>query len=104
MANITTLTLASLAILLLVAAGLYFFTDTGKEVSEWVAEKYFKAEAHAAEKALEKTGSEKAEGFLYVLTPTSLPFLFSTPAPSPLFFSLASERGGDSRGADCPFS
>lgn len=33
-------------------------------VYEWVAEKYFKAEAKAEMIALEKTGSKEAEGFL----------------------------------------
>jgi len=33
-------------------------------VYEWVAEKYFKAEAKAEMIALEKSGSKEAEGFL----------------------------------------
>ena len=36
------------------------------DVYRFIAEKYFKAEAKAEEKALEKAGSEKAEGFLFV--------------------------------------
>ena len=40
-------------------------TGAGDDVVKYVMEKYFKAEAKAEEKALEKAGATKAEGFLY---------------------------------------
>ena len=69
--NTVLLSVAAVVTILLLVAGVLYFTEAGQSLTEWVAEKYFKAEAKAAEKALEKTGSEKAEGFLYVLP---LPF------------------------------
>ena len=59
---------AGIITLLLILAAAFYFTDAGQDLSQWVAEKYFKAEAKATEKALEKAGSEKAEGFLYVIS------------------------------------
>jgi len=53
-----------LGILTAIAAYLYLFTDTGKDIAEYVAERFFKAKAKAEEKALEKAGEGKAEGFL----------------------------------------
>ena len=55
--------IAAITLLLLVGAFLYF-SDTGQDIFQWMAQKYFVAEAKATEKALEKAGSEKAEGFL----------------------------------------
>lgn len=49
----------------LLAIGAYLYVSgTGNDIAEWVAEKYFKAEAKAEEKALEQAGATKAEGFL----------------------------------------
>ena len=48
-----------------VVIGVYM-SPVGEDVTKWVMEKYFKAEATAAEKALEKAGETKAEGFMYV--------------------------------------
>lgn len=46
-----------------IAGGIYL-SGAGDDVTKWVMEKYFKAEAKAEEKALEKAGATKAEGFL----------------------------------------
>ena len=46
-----------------VAIGVYM-SPVGEDVTKWVMEKIFKAEAKAEEKALEKAGETKAEGFL----------------------------------------
>lgn len=48
----------------LIVAGYFYFTGQADDVIQWIAEKYFKAEAKAEEKALEKAGETKAEGFL----------------------------------------
>ena len=55
----------SAAVTVLLAIGAYLYlTDAGNDFAKWVAEKYFKAEATAERKALEKAGATKAEGFL----------------------------------------
>ena len=41
-----------------------YMSPVGEDVTKWVMEKVFKAEAKAEEKALEKAGETKAEGFL----------------------------------------
>ena len=46
-----------------VVIGVYM-SPVGEDVTKWVMEKVFKAEAKAEEKALEKAGETKAEGFL----------------------------------------
>ena len=46
-----------------VVVGVYM-SPVGEDVTKWVMEKFFKAEAKAEEKALEKAGETKAEGFL----------------------------------------
>ena len=47
-----------------IAAAAYMFTDAGKDIAEWAAERFFKAKARAEEKALEKAGSDEMQGFL----------------------------------------
>jgi hypothetical protein len=44
-------------------AGLYF-SGQADDLFAYFAKKYYKAEAKAEEKALEKAGTEKVEGFL----------------------------------------
>jgi hypothetical protein len=44
-------------------AGLYF-SGQADDLFAYFAKKYYKAEAKAEEKALEKAGTDKAEGFL----------------------------------------
>lgn len=56
---LTSILLGAIAI----AAGIYF-SGQADDVMQYFAEKYFKAEAKAEEKALEKAGATKAEGFL----------------------------------------
>ncbi|KAK3170570.1 hypothetical protein OEA41_002651 [Lepraria neglecta] len=41
-----------------------YMSPVGEDVTKWVMEKFFKAEAKAEEKALEKAGETQAEGFL----------------------------------------
>ncbi len=48
-----------------IAGGVYMFGQAD-DLIKFVMEKYFKAEATAEEKALEKAGATKAEGFLSV--------------------------------------
>ncbi|KAL8794137.1 MAG: hypothetical protein Q9195_003322 [Heterodermia aff. obscurata] len=64
----TTLYISLTAVItVLLAIGAYLYVSgTGNDIAEWVAEKYFKAEAKAEEKALEKAGATRAEGFLEV--------------------------------------
>ena len=60
----TLIVLLLLTTFVAVAGGIYV-TGAGDDVVKYVMEKYFKAEAKAEEKALEKAGATKAEGFLY---------------------------------------
>ena len=41
-----------------------YMSPVGEDVTKWVMEKFFKAEAKAEEKALEKASETQAEGFL----------------------------------------
>ena len=66
MPSTATLILTTSLLATLIIAGYFYFTGQADDVIQWVAEKYFKAEAKAEEKALEKAGETKAEGFLYV--------------------------------------
>ena len=90
-----------LTVLAAVAGGVYM-SGAADDVVKFVMEKYFKAEAKAEEKMLEKSGETAAEGFLFVfsLQPPppppntsvlflpSIPFLFQTPFLPPKFFSF----------------
>ncbi|MCJ1384581.1 hypothetical protein MMC17_007698 [Xylographa soralifera] len=46
------------------AVTLYMTTDAGKDVMEWVGERFFKYKAKAEEKALEQAGEGQAREFL----------------------------------------
>ena len=59
----TLITFMLLTALAAIAGGIYM-TGKGDDVIKFVMEKYFKAEAKAEEKALEKAGATQAEGFL----------------------------------------
>ena len=48
-------------------AGAVYMSGASDDVVHFVMERYFKAEAKAEEKVLEKSGETYAEGFLYVL-------------------------------------
>ena len=50
-------------VLAMAVAGLYF-SGQADDLFAYFAKKYYKAEAKAEEKALEKAGTDKAEGFL----------------------------------------
>ena len=52
-----------LTVLAAVGAAVYL-SGAGNDLMEWVAEKYFKAEAKAEEKALEHAGEGKAQDFM----------------------------------------
>ena len=41
-----------------------YMSPVGEDVTKWVMENFFKAEAKAEEKALEKASETQAEGFL----------------------------------------
>jgi len=59
------LLIATILITLLAAIGAaVYLTDTGSDMMQWAAERFFRAKAKAEEKALEKAGSEKMQGFL----------------------------------------
>ena len=53
-----------LALFLGAAVTLYMTTDAGKDVMEWVGERFFKYKAKAEEKALEQAGEGQAREFL----------------------------------------
>ena len=59
----TLIILLVLTTLAAIAGGIYL-SGAGDDVTKFIMEKYFKAEATAEEKALEKAGATKAEGFL----------------------------------------
>ncbi|MCJ1279320.1 hypothetical protein MMC21_007144 [Puttea exsequens] len=59
----TLIALLILSTFVAIAVGLYF-SPYKDDIRNFVLEKYFKAEAKAEEKALEKAGATKAEGFL----------------------------------------
>lgn len=74
-----------LTVLAAVAGGVYM-SGAADDVIKFVMEKYFKAEARAEEKMLEKSGEGAAEGFLYVCSYScpsfrflSFSFLFHSP-------------------------
>ena len=59
------LLIATILITLLAAVGAaVYLTDAGNDMMQWAAERFFKAEAKAEKKALEKAGTEKMQGFL----------------------------------------
>lgn len=56
-----------ITVLAMAVAGLYF-SGQADDLLVYLAKKYYKAEAKAEEKALEKAGTEKAESFLKGMT------------------------------------
>ena len=67
-----------LALLLALLAGVYF-SPYKDDVTNYMAERFFKAKAKAEEKALEHTGEAKAEVFLFVRSFLSFLLILSSP-------------------------
>ena len=60
----TTLVLLTVLTLVISLVAAVLLTDAGDDFKKYIIERFFKAKATAEEKALEKAGSEKAQGFL----------------------------------------
>ncbi|KAL8865697.1 MAG: hypothetical protein Q9174_006750, partial [Haloplaca sp. 1 TL-2023] len=51
-----------LTLIAAIGAGLYM-TDAGSDMTQWMAERFFKAKLRAEQEALQHAGSEKAQSF-----------------------------------------